>query len=349
MKVTPSRSNTERSSATYRFNWFDWFCLCYPPAWLILFNRHWRHYRPDPDGWNWLEFFLFLIPGGFYLAVALRWLRLGGRSPRTSEAEPDPTYQQAFQQEILAPIVQHYFRGELHGLENLPSTDPVIVAMNHAGMCFPWDFLSLGFLLNQQRGWFVQPLAHPVFFDHPWLVWWLPSGWAQVLGGVRADRHSFELAMAQKAILLYAPEGWRGLAKGWSQRYQLDTFDPSFVRLSLRHKTPVLPVLCLGNEYLHPFTVNVRWLANWLNMPMFPISPLLFVFLLFPSMGIWVVRSQLRYYIQPLWQGWEVDRDSVADEPDKVNRNQTYQMAETLRSSMQATLIYLRSAIKFRQ
>jgi hypothetical protein len=166
------------------------------------------------------------------------------------------------------------------------------------------------------------------------------------LGGVRAERRNFELAVAQKAILLYAPEGWRGLAKGWGQRYQLDTFDPSFVQLSLRHQTPILPVICMGNEYLHPFTTNVRWLANWLHLPMFPISPLLLVFILFPSMGVWVVKSHLKYYIQPLWQSWEATGDTPTDKTARVNRTQTYQMAELLRSQMQATIVDLRSAIK---
>ncbi len=104
----------------YRFRWFDWFCLWYPPAWLILFNRHWQHYKPDPEGWNWLEYGLFLLPGGFYLALALRWLRLGGRAPHSQQVQPDPSYQHAFEQEILARIVNHYFRGELSQLENLP-------------------------------------------------------------------------------------------------------------------------------------------------------------------------------------------------------------------------------------
>jgi len=40
-----------------------------------LFNRH-LYYYADPDGWNWLEYPLFLIPGGFYLALLIRWLRL---------------------------------------------------------------------------------------------------------------------------------------------------------------------------------------------------------------------------------------------------------------------------------
>nr|WP_199290286.1 1-acyl-sn-glycerol-3-phosphate acyltransferase [Leptolyngbya sp. FACHB-36] len=319
----------------YRFGWFDWFCLWYPPGWLILFNRHWQHYKPDPDGWNWLEYLLFLLPGGFYLALLIRWLRLGGRSPRANPTPPDPDYQQRFRAEVLAAIVQRHFRAELHGLENLPEKSPVIMAMNHAGMCFPWDFVSVGLLLSQKRDWFVQPLAHSIFFDHPWLRWWLPSGWSQVLGGVRADADSFEAAIEAGAVLLYAPEGWRGLAKGWRQRYQLATFDPSFVRLSIRHRVPVLPVVCLGSEFLHPFTVNIKRLARWLGMPLFPISPLVLVFVLFPSMGVWASWTRLRYSLQPLWHPWEDELEP--------SRSETYQLAEKLRSRLQTLIDDLRS------
>jgi len=40
---------------------------------------------------------------------------------------------------------------------------------------------------------------------------------------------------------------WQGVAK----RYQLETFDLSFIRLSDRYQIPILPVVCLGNESLH--------------------------------------------------------------------------------------------------
>ncbi len=73
----------------YQFTWFDWFCLWYPPGWLILFNRHWQRYNSDPDGWNWLEYSLFLIPGGFYVALLIRWLRLGCRLPRPQNEQFD--------------------------------------------------------------------------------------------------------------------------------------------------------------------------------------------------------------------------------------------------------------------
>jgi 1-acyl-sn-glycerol-3-phosphate acyltransferase len=311
----------------YKFGWFDWFCLWYPPGWLILFNRHWQHYYQDPDGWNWLEYGLFLIPGGFYLALFIRWLRLGCRSPRSRVSEFNPNYQKAFREEIIAPIVQYYFRAELHKIENLPQTGPMIVTMNHAGMCFPWDFLILGYLLSQARGWLVQPLAGVSLFDHAWVIWWLPPGWSKVLGGVRAELDDFEAAIQEKKILLYAPEGLRGPSKGWTKRYQLETFDLSFIQLSQRYQIPILPVVCIGSENLHPWTLNIKKLQKLFNLPFLPISPLMPLFLLFPSMGVWAMRSRLRYFIQPLYTA-ELDGD-------KTKRAEAYQKAQQLKEKLQ--------------
>jgi 1-acyl-sn-glycerol-3-phosphate acyltransferase len=320
----------------YIFSWFDWFCLWYPPGWLILFNRHWQHYHTDPDGWNWPEYGLFLIPGGFYLAMLSRWLRLGCRSPGKEVGEFNPKYQQAFRQEILCPIVKYYFRGELQQVENLPETGSLIVAMNHAGMSFPWDFLTLGYLLSEAGGWEVQPIASPALFEHPWVIWWLPPKWSQVLGGVRAELNDFEDAIAQPTpraiaqgkILLYAPEGIRGPAKGWRKRYQLQKFDVSFMQLSDRYHIPILPVVCIGSEFLHPWAFNFTKLQQLIKLPFLPFSPLMFVLLLFPSMGIWAMKTRLRYFIQPL-EPAGLDTDS------NKGRAAAYQQAQQLREKLQ--------------
>lgn len=337
LEAQPEYDIDQAKQCCYCFDWFDWFCLWYPPGWLILFNRHWQHYHTDPDGWNWLEYILFLVPGGFYLALLMRWLRLGCRAPQSSVQQVNPDYQQAFRQEILLPIMKHYFRAELYHTEHLPETGPLIVAMNHAGMCFPWDMVGLGVLLSQARGWFVQPLAHPIFFDHPWLKWWLPHGWSQVLGGVHAVWDKFEITVrshSSQTVVLYAPEGWRGLAKGWQHRYQLETFDPSFVRLSNHYQVPILPVVCIGNEGLHPWSINVKRFARRFGLPMFPISFLMPIFLLFPSMGVWANRTRLRYHVMPLEKLWE----NAATPSGQLQRSTAYHMAQQLRSRFQALL-----------
>lgn len=324
----------------YRFTWFDWFCLWYPPGWLILFNRHWQHYhQPHPDNWNWLEYGLFLIPGGFYLALLLRWLRLGCRLPSQEIAEFNPNYQQAFRDEILAPIFKYYFRAELQQLENLPKNQSLIVAMNHAGMCFPWDFIGLAYLLSKARGWEVKPLAGVSLFEHPWIIWWLPPGWSQVLGGVPAQSEDFEAAVAQQNTVLYAPEGLRGPGKGFLHRYQLETFHPSFIKLSDRYHIPILPVVCIGNEFLHPWTVNLKKLAKLLSMPFLPISPLMPIFILFPSMGVWAMRSGLKYYIQPVYQ----PEIQTKTESHKLLHSFAYQEAQKLREKLQYIITELTS------
>ncbi|AFZ23353.1 1-acyl-sn-glycerol-3-phosphate acyltransferase [Cylindrospermum stagnale PCC 7417] len=316
------------SGEGYKFSWLDWFCLWYPPGWLILFNRHWQHYHSDPDGWNWLEYGLFLIPGGFYLAMLSRWLRLGCRSPRKEIGEFDPNYQQAFREEVLAPIVKSYFRGELQQIDNLPRTGPIIVAMNHAGMSFPWDFITLGYLLSQARGWVVQPLAEVSLFEHPWVIWWLPPRWSQVLGAVRAELNDFAAAIQADKTVLYAPEGLRGPLKGWRRRYQLQKFDVSFIQLSDRYQIPILPVICIGNESLHPWTVNLKKLQRLFKLPFLPFSPLMLVLILFPSMGVWAMRTRLQYIIQPL-------EPAGLDNHSGKSRTAVYQQAQQLREKLQ--------------
>jgi 1-acyl-sn-glycerol-3-phosphate acyltransferase len=336
------------SSGAYRFTWFDWFCLWYPPGWLILFNRHWQHYHYDPDGWNWLEYGLFLIPGGFYLALLIRWLRLGCRVPRKQSDKFAPNYQQAFRDEVLEPIVKYYFRAELRQVENLPQTGPLIVAMNHAGMCFPWDFLALAYLLGKNRGWVVQPLADVALFEHPWVIWWLPPGWSQVLGGVRAEADEFEAAVVQKTILLYAPEGLRGPGKGWNKRYQLETFDMSFIRLSNRNSIPILPVICIGSESLHLWAVNLKKLARRLKLPFLPLSVLMLVFSLFPSMGVWAMRSRLSYFVQPIYQPDLIESESDQLQEQKTSsreeRAAAYRSAQELREKLQSQVTQLLSS-----
>lgn len=328
--------NQPHSPLPYRFSWFDWFCFWYPPGWLILFNRHWQHYHSDPEGWRWPEYLLFLLPGGFYIAMGLRWLRLGGRAPGRQTVAIDACYQQAFQREILRPILRHHFRATLHQPQPMPACSRIIAIMNHAGMCFPWDFIGLGTLLSDRGDWFVQPVAHHLFFDHPWIRWWLPVGWSQTLGGIQADRSSLETALQEgetHRMMLYAPEGLRGLTKGWRGRHCLARFDPSFIQLSDRHQVPILPIVCTGNEHLHPWAIHLKRIASWLHLPIFPVSPLIPIFLLFPSMGVWAMPTRLRYSVQPLQKPWE-------GQPHAFYQNQrnAYRLAQHLRSHLQAVL-----------
>jgi len=132
----------------------------------------------------------------------------------------------------------------------------------------------------------------------------------------------------------------RGPLKGWKKRYQLEKFDVSFIKLSDRYQIPILPVVCIGSESLHPWTVNFPKLQRLVKLPFLPFSPLMFVLILFPSMGIWAMRTRLRYFIQPLEQvGLKTDSSK--------GRVAIYQQAQKLREKLQTkiTLMVNKSAL----
>jgi 1-acyl-sn-glycerol-3-phosphate acyltransferase len=169
-------------------------------------------------------------------------------------------------------------------------------------------------------------------FEHPWVIWWLPPGWSRVLGGVRAELDDFEAAMQQHKILLYAPEGLRGPLKGWRRRYQLQKFDISFMQLSDRYQVPILPVICIGNEYLHPWTVNLKKLQRLFKLPFLPLSPLMLLLILFPSMGVWAMKTRLRYFIQPLEQ---FEKEANLEAQSIKKRANIYQKVQQFRDKLQ--------------
>jgi hypothetical protein len=155
-------------------------------------------------------------------------------------------------------------------------------------------------------------------------MWWLPAKWSQVLGAVRAQRSDFERATAQGKTLLYAPEGLRGPLKGWNQRYQLQKFDVTFMQLSDRYQIPILPVVCIGSESLHPWTINFKKVQRLFKLPFFPISPLMIMLIIFPSMGVWAMKTHLKYFILPVQKVNSVKRLSV-----------TYKQVQKLREELQ--------------
>jgi 1-acyl-sn-glycerol-3-phosphate acyltransferase len=190
----------------------------------------------------------------------------------------------------------------------------------------------LCYLLGKERGWILKTLAGVSLFDHAWMIWWLPPRWSTVLGGVRAELNEFSTALQDQTILLYAPEGLRGPRKGWQKRYKLEKFDVSFIQLSQRLQIPILTVICIGNENLHPWSTNLQKLQRLFKLPFLPLSPLMLAFILFPSMGVWAAKSHLRYFIQPL----ETTHLQQNDKNSSVNKRAvSYQQAQALRDKMQ--------------
>jgi 1-acyl-sn-glycerol-3-phosphate acyltransferase len=70
------------------------------------------------------------------------------------------------------------------------------------------------------------------------------------------------------------PEGFKGVGKGWRERYRLQRFGRGgFIEVALRAKVPIIPVAVVGAEEAYPMIADARLIAKAFGFPYFPITP----------------------------------------------------------------------------
>lgn len=171
----------------------------------------------------------------------------------------------------IAPLLwlyRHYHRVETFGIENVPA-GRVLLVSNHSGQ-LPMDGAMIGVALMME--------ASPPRAIRSMVEKWVPSLpyvstlFARVGQIVGTPENCRRLLSAGEAILVF-PEGTRGIAKLWPQRYQLQEFGLGFMRLALETDTPIVPVAVVGAEEQAPALVDLKPLAKLLGFPAFPITP----------------------------------------------------------------------------
>jgi 1-acyl-sn-glycerol-3-phosphate acyltransferase len=170
----------------------------------------------------------------------------------------------------IAPIVwlyKHYFRVETHGMENVPAGRVLLVA-NHSGQ-LPFDAAMIGVSLLLEG---TPPRAIRSMVDK-----WVPSlpyvsTFMARVGQIVGTPENCRRLLASGETILVFPEGTRGIAKLWPQRYQLQDFSLGFMRLALETDTPIVPVGVVGAEEQAPALLDIKPLARLLGFPAFPIT-----------------------------------------------------------------------------
>lgn len=171
----------------------------------------------------------------------------------------------------IAPVLwlyKHYFRVETHGIEKVPRGRVLLIA-NHAGQ-LPFDaaMIAVSLLVDGQPPRAVRSMVEKWAVSLPY-VSTLFARMGQIVGTPENCRR---LLQNDEAILVF-PEGVRGIAKLWPQRYQLQDFGLGFMRLALETNTPIVPVAVIGSEEQAPALMQLRPVAKLLGFPAFPITP----------------------------------------------------------------------------
>jgi 1-acyl-sn-glycerol-3-phosphate acyltransferase len=161
-----------------------------------------------------------------------------------------------------------YFRTEVHGIDHVPANRVMVVA-NHSGQ-LPIDAVILGCSLFFDA---PKPRVTRAMIDR-WAAG-LPfvSTFFNRLGSVvGAPDNARRLLEKEEAVLVF-PEGIRGIAKPFKQRYQLQDFGLGFMRIALATRTPILPVAVVGAEEQYVNLGNSSIGAKLVGAPVCPIIP----------------------------------------------------------------------------
>ncbi|GAB4519413.1 MAG: lysophospholipid acyltransferase family protein [Haliangiales bacterium] len=165
-------------------------------------------------------------------------------------------------------LYRSYFRCEAYGIENVPSDGPCVLVANHSGQ-LPYDAVVIltAMIIEAAKPRMVRTMVERFVPTVPF-VSYLFSRWGQITGTPENCRR----LLADGEIILVFPEGAAGIAKPFSQRYQLRDFGSGFLRLALEANAPVVPIAVIGAEEQAP-AISAQPLAKLLRAPSFPIVP----------------------------------------------------------------------------
>jgi 1-acyl-sn-glycerol-3-phosphate acyltransferase len=175
---------------------------------------------------------------------------------------------------VALPIYYWYWRVGVHGVQNIPTEGPAILAANHSGT-IPIDGAMLKIAVLKEHGRNPWLLAADLAFRIPGF-----RDIVRITGNTRADRDETLRLLKEGELVGVFPEGFKGIGKGWSKRYQLQRFGRGgFVEIALATGAPIIPVAIIGAEEAYPMIANFKPLARRLGLPYFPITPF------FPLLG----------------------------------------------------------------
>jgi 1-acyl-sn-glycerol-3-phosphate acyltransferase len=267
-------------------------------------------------------------------AVAFLRRRLGGEY-EVDEFGFDPEFADAVVMNLLRPLYKRWFRVEVRGIENIPSTGGALVVANHSGT------IALDALMTQVAVHDEHPEHRHLRMLGADLVFALPfiGDVARRSGTTLAANPDAERLLSSGHLVGVWPEGFKGIGKPFSERYKLQRFGRGgFVSAALRTSTPIIPCAIVGAEEIYPIIGNMPTLARLLGLPYAPITPtwpLLGPLGLIPLPSKWIIEFGAPIHTDELGDGGAEDPMLVFDLTDQVR--------ETIQQTLYSLLISRRS------
>ena len=230
----------------------------------------------------------------------------------------DPEFNSRVLMPIARMLYQQWFRVQMHGLAHVPDAGAALVVANHSGT-LPFDAVMLQAGLHDEH-----PAHRNLRLLGADLVYEIPllAPLARKVGHTRASRANADVLLRSGELVGVFPEGFKGIGKPFSDRYQLRRFGRGgFAATAIRARAPIVPCAIVGAEEIYPLIGNAPAVAQLLRLPYFPITPL------FPWLGPlgavplpskWIIEFCPPVPTSDYERGSENDPAAVADLSDRV-------------------------------
>jgi 1-acyl-sn-glycerol-3-phosphate acyltransferase len=192
----------------------------------------------------------------------------------------------------------HWFRCEVEGVENVPSSGGALLVSNHSG-ALPPDAPMIAKALKEEHPQSRQlhiTVEH-FFKGYPGFSMLIPK-----VGCVAAHpANVHRLLYDEEQLVLVFPEGRKGTEKLYKDRYKLRRFGRGgFVEAAMRARAPIVPVCVIGAEESAPIFAQVSALQKLTGLIYFPITPTFPWFGPFGMLGYLPAKFKIRF-LEPLY------------------------------------------------
>ena len=169
----------------------------------------------------------------------------------------------------LGFFYKRYFSVEANGLVHVPRRGRAMLVGNHSGGVAIDGAMVIGsmfFEMDPPR--LAQGMVEKFINRYPWA-----SLWTGRCGQFTGLPEHAERLLEEDRLLMVFPEGARGTAKLFKDRYSLVDFGTGFMRLAVKTKTPIIPFGFLGGGEAVPTISNAYGLGRRLGLPYIPVTP----------------------------------------------------------------------------
>jgi 1-acyl-sn-glycerol-3-phosphate acyltransferase len=171
----------------------------------------------------------------------------------------------------LSFLYKTYFRVKTFGVSHIPARGRAMLVGNHSGgVAIDGAMVIASCFFERDPPRLVQSMADKFINTLP-----IASLWSNRTGQFTGLPEHAERLLEDERLLLVFPEGARGTAKLFSERYSLVDFGTGFLRLALKTRTPIVPFAFLGGGSAVPTIANAYGLGKWVGVPYVPVTPYL--------------------------------------------------------------------------